>query len=976
MTKMYKSGDVIGGYRVERVTQLDNLGQSYIELTHQKTKARHIHLANNDKNNVFGVAFKTTPSDSTGVAHILEHTALCGSKKYPIRDPFFTMIKRSLNTFMNAFTSSDWTMYPYASQNEKDFYNLMEVYLDAAFFPNLKEIDFKQEGHRFEFEKMDDPESKLKITGVVYNEMKGAMSQPASVMYRRLGHALFPTTTYGNNSGGEPENIPELTYKQFVDFHKSHYHPSNAYFFTYGNLSLDKHLEVIEREALSQFDSLDAHTDVPDEKRFTSPQEFEYFYPLNKEDDNGEKNMVYTGWLTNRCFDMVETLSMKILEEILLGHAGAPLNKALMESGLGKKLCPGTGYEDATRETTFGAGLDGVKREDAKKVEELVLGTLKEVVNRGISQDEIDAAIHQLEFHTREITGEGYPYGLNLFFRFCGSWFHGGDPVKALDFDQNMDEVRARIAKGRYFETMIEEQLLNNQHRVNVVLSPDHEMEKREADKLQAELDELKSKMSKEEIQAIVDGALALKAHQEQEEDFSCLPELSKDDLDRETPRVSPAPVNSQVAGVDYTTYVQDTNGIGYLDFYFDISALKEEDLLLTPLLASLMTQCGVGNLSYAEFSEQANRYTGGLWASVGVQADVKNTEFCGHTFNIKSKALERNIGKMIELMKSTILDFNLNDHDRVSTVIKKRMTSLQSGVLSSGHGYAVNLALRGLKKSLARYEELSGVHHLQVLKKIVEEGDYASLSTRLMDLGRKLFSKGNVKILCVGTDSIIEKVKAEVPTLINALPENSTFESGDNTFTPKMYKEAWTTTTPVSYVAKVFQAATMAEEDGAKLRVLSEVLRAGYLHPEIREKGGAYGGFSSYNGKNGAFNLLSYRDPHLKRTRDVYEGAMEYLNNNKVTQAEIDQYIISIFGGLDTPAGPYANCAGEYGEARNGITKEVRQFFRDGIFNSTLEDVIAAGKKCLSGESSLAAITSEEIVKRDEMSDLETRPI
>ncbi|MCK5883950.1 MAG: insulinase family protein [Bacteriovoracaceae bacterium] len=972
----YTVGQKIGGHQIERVTELASLGQTYIELTHLKTKSKHIHLANSDKNNVFGVAFKTTPSDSTGVAHILEHTALCGSKKYPIRDPFFTMIRRSLNTFMNAFTSSDWTMYPYASQNEKDFYNLMEVYLDASFFPNLSEIDFKQEGHRFEFEKMDDADSKLKITGVVYNEMKGAMSQPASVMHRRLGQAMFPTITYGNNSGGEPANIPDLTYGQFVDFHNNHYHPSNAYFYTYGNLPLEKHLDVIEREALSKFESLDAHTDVPDEKRYSEPKDFEFFYPLNKDDDNGEKNMAYTGWLTNRCFDMVETLSMQILEEVLLGHAGAPLNKALMESGLGKKLCPGTGYGDETREATFGAGLDGVKREDTKKVEALILDTLKEVASKGISQDEIDAAIHQLEFHTREITGAGYPYGLNLFFRFCGSWFHGGDPIKALDFDQNMDAVRAKISEGRYLEGLIEDQLLNNKHRISVVLSPDHEMENREADKLQVELDSLRSKMTPAEIKSIVDGSLALKAHQEKEEDFGCLPSLSKDDLDRKTPRVAPAPTSEKVETVDFTSYVQETNGIGYLDLYFDITGLSEDELLYTPLLASLMTQCGVGEKNYVESSEEMNRYTGGLWASVGVQSDVSNADYCGQTFSLKSKAIERNIPKMIELLQSTIADFNLTDLERVETVIQKRLSSIEAGVLSSGHGYAINLALRGMSKSLYRSELLSGIGHLALLKDIVKAGDYKGLTTKLKALGQKLFSKSNLQILSVGQSSALDMIKSEVAGLITSLPLGSEAGSDSLEFESKMYKEAWTTTTPVSYVAKAFKVPNMCDDDGAKLRVLSEVLRAGHLHPEIREKGGAYGGMSSYNGKSGSFNLLSYRDPHLKRTRGVYEDILEYLKSGKTTQVEVDEFIISIFGGLDTPSGPYSNCAGEFSEKRNGMTEEIRQYFRDGIFSAKLEEVIEAGLKYLSQQASLVAITSEDIVKRDEATDLELHSI
>ncbi len=972
-----KVGDKVASFVIEELEFLPQLGVTYWKLKHPKTGARHIHLQNDDKNNVFGVTFKTTPSDSTGVAHILEHTALCASKKFPIRDPFFTMTRRSLNTFMNAFTASDWTMYPFASQNEKDFYNLMDIYLNAAFFPCLHRVDFLQEGHRFEFEKLEDPASELKITGVVYNEMKGAMSQTNSIMYRRLFQALYPTTTYGHNSGGEPEAIPELTYEQFVGFHRSHYHPSNAYFYTYGNMDLKKHLNFIENEALNKFEGLTVHTDVPNEVRYTQPKRFQFFFPLNKEENNGAKNQVVVSWLTNPCFEMVETLSMKLLEELLLGHAGAPLNRALMESGLGAKLSTGTGYTDDHRETAFGAGLDGVKDGDLDKVEALVLSTLKKIATEGIPAEQIESAIHQLEFSTREITGEGYPYGLTLFFRFAGAWLHGGSPKNALNFDVNMQAIRKKIAGGRYFEQLIEKNLLNNPHRVCVVLSPDADLEKRQNELLAKKLEDYKQSLTAEQRMNIVRDSLALKARQDAEEDFSCLPTLSKNDLDRPTPRINPTAVKGKLEGVPMISYTQATNGVAYLDLVFNLQGLTAEELTLAPIFSALVTDCGAGAYTYDQMSERCSRYTGGIWSSLAISGHVKNELHAAPELTIRSKVLNRNIEPMIEILFDYISAFNLTDLKRVETVIRRRLSSFETSLLGSGHGFAVNLALRGLKPTLAQYEQIAGIAHLKELKKIVASGDYASLVSRLMALGSKVFSRQNLSILIVGDQDGIGSIQQSLdPKLALLASSCPLLTAGPNAFQTHFPHEAWTTTTPVSYVVEAYKVPDINSKETGLLTILKEVLRAYYLHPEIREKGGAYGGFASYSPRNGTFQLISYRDPHLKRTREVYKNVAEFLDGFKLTQDDLDQLIISTFGGLDTPGSPYGNCRGEFAEERAGVDQKVNQFYRDAVFHATVEDVIAVGKKYLKGESAVVAITSDEILRRDEVSDLEVKPI
>ncbi len=447
----WQTGREKHGFTVIGCTALPELNATMIQLRHRRTGARMVHLATEDDNNLFGVGFRTTPRDSTGVAHILEHTVLCGSERYPVRDPFFSMIKRSLNTFMNALTSSDWTFYPFSSQNTTDFYNLMGIYLDAAFFPLLRERDFRQEGHRLEFTDPDEPDSPLMFKGVVYNEMKGAMADPSSLLGRRMARALYPTTTYGFNSGGEPLDILDLTYEELKEFHSTYYHPANAWFFTYGNLPLEKHLQRIEELALSRFSAKEVDSAVADERRFTSPSRVDEIFPVDADESLADRSMVQVGWLTCPVADSFKRLALSVLSHLLLGHSGAPLYKALLDSRLGQNLAPGTGYHDDNRETYLAAGLQGTNPEAAEEIEKLVLATLEECAKKGFSPERIEAAIHQIEFSHREVSGDQYPYPLHLLMRILGPWLHSDDPVSPLQLDRNLGRLRQESASNIFF---------------------------------------------------------------------------------------------------------------------------------------------------------------------------------------------------------------------------------------------------------------------------------------------------------------------------------------------------------------------------------------------------------------------------------------------------------------------------------------------------------------------------------------------
>ena len=513
-------------------TELPEINATLLQLKHNVTGARFVHIDADDSNNLFAVAFKTPPSDSTGVAHILEHTVMCSSENFPVRALMFTMAKRSLKTFMNAVSSRDRTYYPFSSQNYKDFYNLLGVYLDAAFFPLLSERNFTQEGHRLEFETADDATTPLIIKGVVFNEMKGKMADPSTLLQRRTARHLYPTTCYHHNSGGEPEDIHNLTWQQLREFHAEFYHPSNACFFSYGNFPLTDHLKVIERQVLSHFDARCVNSTVPQEKRLTAPVRVNETFPIDANEPAKGKAMVHMSWLTNDISDSFNNLALALLSQLLLGNPAAPLYKALLDSGLGTNLSPHCGFHDEYRTTCFAVGLQGTDKDKTDVIEQLIIDTLQRIVAEGFTTERIEASIHRLELSNREVGGDKYPYAFKLIGRILGPWIHCNDPISALQLDESLIQLRQKLAEGPFFENLIKSWLLDNNHRVTLCLSPDSElgpkMEKREKQWLQT----IQQNLSYDEKQKLITQAQQLQESQESVEDLTCLPTLEMRDID------------------------------------------------------------------------------------------------------------------------------------------------------------------------------------------------------------------------------------------------------------------------------------------------------------------------------------------------------------------------------------------------------------------------------------------------------------
>ena len=959
----FKVGDKLHGFEIKRIVDLKEILATYYELFHEESGARYVHIANDDKENTFSVAFKTVPSDSTGVAHILEHTALCGSKRFPVRDPFFFMIRRSLKTFMDAFTASDWTMYPFSTQNKKDYYNLMNVYLDAAFFPNLDELSFKQEGHRLEF----DESEKLVYKGVVYNEMKGAMSSPSQVMYRSITNALYPETTYSNNSGGEPENIPELTYENFKKFHSRHYHPSNAFFYSYGNLSLEENLYQVNKIVLQHFSIIDPKTDVPSESRWKEPKTKTYYYPLDKNEDPKKKSQVCMAWVLAGLDDIFEILSLSLLDQVLLANAASPLRKGLIDSGLGSALSDGTGFEADLRDTLFACGLKEVDAGDAEKIEKLIFDIFENLVKNGIDPELAESALHQLELHRKEVTNTPYPYGLKLNLTISSIWFHGGDPVRILEIDNDLKLIRQKLSEGQFLENLIKKYFLENPHRVLLILKPDHEMSQKKESLARKELDEKLKKLTPDEKKKIQDDTLALKNLQEQEDDASCLPGLEISDI----------PESINIVKEDK---IDDSNNIFYYDkptrdiFYYSSLAkldIPKELIPLVPFFCFSFVRSGTKDHDYAEMARLIDRYTGGIGIGASVRTKYSEKAETLPIITCNAKALSRNQTKMFELLEELLSRYNFADIARLKQLLMMYKTNFESSIVSSGHQFAITMASKGFTPTTSLGEIWEGIHQFHTLKQLtsdLSDSKLEALAEKLRLIASKIFRTNVLKTVVIGHEPALNKSDSFINSLNNSLKNDTLNKNNLPTFFPSEYsKEGWTTSTAVSFVARSFKTVRKDHPHSPVLSVISKILRLQFLHKEIREKGGAYGGFAVSNGEDGIFSMASYRDPHIVNTLNVFDRVTDYILTGSYSEEEIKGAILQVCSEIDKPHPPGPSAKHAFIRNYLGLSDEIRQRYKQRVLKVTKDQIIETAEQYFKDQdknSSVAVISSEDKLK------------
>lgn len=930
------------------------------EYRHVATGARHLHLAADDPHNAFMVAFLTVPQDSTGVAHILEHTALCGSRRYPVRDPFFMMIRRSLNTFMNAFTSSDWTAYPFASQNKKDFNNLLDVYLDAAFFPLLDERDFAQEGHRLEFARPDDPNSELLFKGVVFNEMKGALSSPVQRLGQELQRRLFPTTTYHHNSGGDPEAIPTLTHERLKAFHARHYHPSNAIFLTYGDIPAAEHQERFETGALNRFQQLKLDLAIPDERRYAAPIADLIHYPLDSAEALADQTHIVLGWLLGPITDPLATLRARLLSDVLLDNSSSPLRHALETSELGAAPSPLCGFDTSTREATLVCGLEGSNPERAAAVEQLVLDVLRRVAAAGVPQDAVDAALHQLELSEREITGDGFPYGLRLLMEALTPAIHGGDPVAALDSDPLLEQLRTESRAADFIPRLARQLLLDNPHRVRLTMAPNPTLAAKQAAAERQKLATIQAMLAETDKTRIVVQARALAERQQRQDDPELLPRVGLEDVPPDL-KIAEG-VARPVGALPAHWYAQGTNGMVYLQAVLDLPALEPDELDLLPLFCACLSEVGSAGRDYRTTQARQAAVTGGLSARANVRGGVADLQEAKGVLVLAGKALARHHADLSELLWETLTSARFDELPRLRELVAQMRAQREESITDHGHMLALAAASAGLSPVAALNHRWEGLHGLKQIKALDDALDdpaaLAAFAARLERLRDRLCDAPR-QLLVV---SEAERQDAIAAALATRWRDGQTVPAPFALAAPEPQppRQGFRVNTQVNFCAKVYPTVAPNHPDAPALQVLGDFLRNGHLHRAIREQGGAYGGGAGYHPDSGAFRFYSYRDPRLAETLDDFDRALDWLHTHDHPARALEEAILGVIAAIDKPGSPAGEAISAFFGTLFGRTPEQRRAYRQRVLNVTLDDLKRVAATWLQPERARCAVLSD----------------
>lgn len=941
------------------------------EYRHKKTGAQHIHIVADNDENVFLVALRTVPKDSRGAAHILEHTALCGSEKYPVRDPFFMMIRRSLNTFMNAFTSSDWTAYPFASQNRKDFQNLLDVYLDAVFFARLDPLDFAQEGHRVEFEQADDSESPLVYKGVVFNEMKGAMSSVPSQLWHTLCHHLFPTTTYHYNSGGDPKDIPALTYDQLKAFYKSHYHPSNAIFMTYGNMPAAELQAQFEAKALSRFDALHEHIEVEDEQRLSQPLSANASYPLPAEESLDQKTHIVLSWLLGKSTNLDDTLEAQLLSSLLFDNSASPLQHLLETTELGKSPSPLCGLDDSQKELVFLCGIAGSEAEHADAFEAKVLAVFETLAAQGLPQEQVEASLHQLELQQREIGGDGYPYGLQLILTALTSATHRGDPMTLLNLEPALAKLREKVLHPDYVKGLVQKWLLNNNHRVRLVMSPDHEQADREAQAERAQLDALKANLSDADKLKIIEQTKALQARQMQEDDPGLLPKVGLEDVPEKMHYISR---HKQITDhATLTEYSAGTNGLVYQQVIIDMPALTPEEFELLPIYTYSVTELGVGEKDYLATQQWQSQVVGSLSMYSSLRSGTNDVEGIKGNLTLSAKALATNQSAATELMRQTLDHVRFDEPNRVRELVSQIRARREQSVTGQGHSLAMTAASSGHCTSAQLSHQLSGLIRIPFIKaldeSLTDDAAIQNLLDRLSTVHEKI-KLAPRQFLLVAEEKRLPELAENLQDWCSASPAPENFKGFSWPTVNHVVNEGWIANSQVNFCARAYRTVPMEHSDAPALTVLAGFLRNNFLHRAIREQGGAYGGGASHDSNIASFRFYSYRDPRLSETLQDFDKSLIWLAEQKEDPRLIEEAILGVVSSIDKPGSPAGEAKLTFHAELFGRTRKLRELFRKRVLDVTFADLQRVANTYLKPTLASTAVVSHSAMK-DELTSL-----
>ena len=933
-------------YEVQKEEDLRGIKAKGYLLRHRKSGARVVYIENDDNNKVFSIGFRTPPSDSTGVPHIMEHSVLCGSRNFPAKDPFVELVKGSLNTFLNAMTYPDKTMYPVASCNDQDFQNLMHVYMDAVFYPNIYEHEeiFRQEGWSYQ---LDSAEDKLKYNGVVYNEMKGAFSSPEGVLDRVILNTLFPDTSYANESGGDPEVIPELTYEQFLDFHRKYYHPSNSYIYLYGDMDIEEKLHWLDQEYLGKYDREPVDSRIRFQEPFAEMQEKVIPYSIASEESEEDNTYLSYNKVVGTSLDKELYLAFQILDYALLSAPGAPLKKALTDAGIGKDIMGS--YDNGIYQPIFSVIAKNANEEQKEEFIQVIEDVLRASVKNGIDTKAIEAGINYYEFRYREADFGNYPKGLMYGLQMMDSWLYDEEKpfihIEALD---TFEFLKKQIGTG-YYEELIQKYLLDNTHGAIVIVTPEKGRTARMEAELEEKLQKYKESLTAEEVEAFVQKTQALEAYQsepESEENLEKIPVLKREDISREIEPI----INEEMtlAGVPVIFHEIETNGIGYVDVLFDMSLVEEQDLPYVGILQSVLGIIDTKRYDYGTLFNEINVNTGGISTSLELYNDVTNIREKAFkaTFEIKGKALYGKLPVAFDMMREILMESKLDDGKRIREILAMLKSRLLMKFQSSGHVTAV-LRAQSYASPAAKLKDMTnGIAFYETVSYIEEhfEEEKEKLSEKLIDLSKKLFCGDNMMLSYTAAREGLEGLEEMVEKLKNSLHTRTAEEDKRCVIHCEKKNEGFKTASKVQYVAKAGNFIDQGVAYTGALQILKVIMSYDYLWQNIRVKGGAYGCMSNFN-RIGEGYFVSYRDPNLKRTLDVYDGVVDYLKNFTVSERDMTKYIIGTMSGIDQPMTPASKGERSMNLYMNKVSAEMIREERNQILDVEQDDIRALYK-------------------------------
>ena len=933
-------------------------------LRHKKSGARIAILSNNDDNKVFYIGFRTPPEDETGVPHIIEHTTLCGSKKFPVKDPFIELAKGSLNTFLNAMTYPDKTVYPIASCNDQDFKNLMDVYLDAVFNPNITKYEeiFKQEGWHYELTGKDD---ELKINGVVYNEMKGAYSSPDEVLSSQIYRSLFPDNTYSKDSGGNPEYIPKLTYQAYLDFYHKYYHPSNSYIYLYGDMDVVERLEWLDKEYLSLYDYKKVNSEINKQPAFDKIKNVEAQYSITMDDSQENKTYLSYNRVVGDTLDEMLYQAFDVLDYALVSSPGAPVKQALIDAGIGDDVYGS--YDAGILQPVFSFVAKNANASQADEFESIIENTLKEVVKTGINKEALLAGINSSEFKFREADFGQFPKGLLFGLNCLDSWlFDDMKPFIHLECLGTFAKLRKAVDTD-YFEKLIQEYLLDNTHGSSVTVKPKRGLGNEREEALAKELSDYKASLSDEEIKKLIEDTEHLKKYQEEpssDEDLRKLPMLTRADMKKNAMAFSN--IEDELLDVKVVRHDIESNGIDYISFLFDAGDFAQSELGYLGFFTNALGLVSTEKYSYTDLANATNIYTGGISTGTASHPDIKDRNNFVFKFEVKLKVLEKNLDKALELMEQMLLTSDFTDTKRLGELVAQIKARLQANLSSSGHLVAAMRSMSSFSRYALYQDELKGIAFYRSICHIEKELSESpkSVSDKLAAIAKKLFARNRMLISFTGNNEAYGNAKPSLEKVIAGFDKMSAVgnqaEVHFNTA-----KEAFIDASQIQYVAKTGDFICEGYEYTGALRLLRIILSYDYLWINVRVKGGAYGCMNTFL-RSGESYFVSYRDPNLSDTLDVYDRIPEYIKSFSPDERDMTKYIIGTFSALDTPMNPEAKGSRSLSAYLEGITYEQIQKERNEILNAQPEDIrrLADLVEAVLKKDSICVIGNENMIK------------